>query len=65
MDSWIADVVGLMHIHGITQITLAEHMGVTNDYISMILRGKKKPDGVEQRIRHALEEIISGVKEPD
>lgn len=43
MDHWIATAVGKMHVHKITQIELAKHMGVTNDYISLIMRGKKSP----------------------
>lgn len=41
MDKWIGDVVGLMHLHKITQKDLASYLGVTNEYISMILNGKK------------------------
>ncbi len=59
MDNWIAVVVGKMHIYRITQIELAKHMGVTNDYISLILRGKKTPKGAEERITKALDELIA------
>lgn len=58
MEHWIAEVVGLMHIHKITQIDLAKHIGVTNDYISLILRGKKSPKNIEERLKIAVDEII-------
>lgn len=58
MENWIAKAVGLMHINKITQIDIARHLGVTNDYISMILNGKKTPKDAEKRIIGAIEEII-------
>lgn len=58
MEHWIAEVVGLMHIHKITQMDLAKHIGVTNDYISLILRGKKSPKNIEKRLKIAVDEII-------
>ena len=59
MEQWIADVVGKMHINKITQSQLAEKMGVTNDYIWMILNGKKTPKDAESRIMTAINDIIS------
>lgn len=59
MDSWIAEAVGKMHINRITQIELSKKMGVTNDYVSMILRGKKSPTNAEERITTAIDEIIA------
>lgn len=59
MEQWIANVVGKMHINKITQSQLAEKMGVTNDYIWMILNGKKSPKGAEGRIKAAIDLIIA------
>lgn len=58
LESWIGDVVGVMHIAGVEHRQLAERMGVTPGYISMILNGKKSPDGAERRIREALRAIL-------
>lgn len=58
MKDWTADAVAMMHTHRITQMELAEKMGVTNDYVSMILLGKRSPKDAENRIRTAIEEII-------
>lgn len=63
MEQWIADVVGKMHINKITQTQLAEELGVTNDYVWMILNGKKTPINAETRIRVAVEKLISAKKE--
>ena len=58
MEKWIAAAVGKMHIHGISQIELASHMNVTNDYISLILRGKRAPKNSKERILTAIDEVI-------
>jgi transcriptional regulator with XRE-family HTH domain len=47
-----------MHINKITQIEVAKKLGVTNDYISLILRGKKTPKGASERILTAIDDII-------
>ena len=52
-----------MHINSITQIELANKMNVTNDYISMILNGKRNPKGAKDRINTAIDEIIAERKE--
>lgn len=59
MDNWIEKAVGKMHTHKITQIKLAEHLGLTNDYISMIFRGVKNPKGAKEKILTAIDEIIA------
>ena len=59
MENWIEIAVARMHTHKITQIKLAEHLGLTNDYISMIFRGVKNPKGAEQKILTAIGEIIA------
>lgn len=58
MDKWIAEVVGLMHIHGISQTELAEKMGVLRPHVNKILNGKLAPKGAKERIQTALNELI-------
>lgn len=58
MEKWTAKTVGRMHLHEITQKEIAAHLGVTNNYISMIINGKKTPKGAEERINRAIDEII-------
>ena len=62
MEHWIAEVVGKMHINKITQSQLAKKMGVTNDYIWMILNGKKSPKDAESRINSAIDSILADRK---
>ena len=58
MEHWIGQAVGKMHINKITQTQLAEEMGVTNDYVWMILNGKKSPKGIKERVENAIDSII-------
>lgn len=58
MEQWIGRAVGKMHINKITQTQLAEEMGVTNDYVWMILNGKKTPKGIRERVELAINNII-------
>lgn len=59
MEAWIGEAVGKMHMNGITQMQVAKYLGVTNDYVSLILRGKKKPKDAEKRIMSAIEHLSS------
>ena len=59
---WTGDVVGLMHVHKITNQQLAEHLGVTDRYVSMVLNGHRDPDGAYERFRSAVEEIVEEMK---
>lgn len=61
LAQWIADVVGQMHKHKISKTEIAEHLGVTREYVSMVLNGHRKPAGAEDRFRQAVEEIIASL----
>lgn len=58
MQEWTGTAVGLMHIHGITQGQVGDKMGVTGDYINMILNCKKTPKNAKERVMTAINEII-------
>jgi plasmid maintenance system antidote protein VapI len=57
LKKWVGEVVGDMHILRISNKQLAAHMGVTEEYISMVLNGHREPSGIESRIRKAIAEI--------
>ena len=59
LENWIAEVVGKMHIHKITQVELAERIGIRRDYLNKILNGFEKPANAEERIINALDELIA------
>lgn len=52
-------MVGLMHNHKITFQMLADKLGVTNRYVSMVLNGHRDPDDAEARFRAAVDELIA------
>lgn len=54
---WTADVIGKMHLNQITAKRLAEHLGYTPEYVSMVLNGKKEPKNGEQVFRLAVDEL--------
>ena len=57
IGEWTAEVVGRMHLAGITGKQLAEECGITNSYLSTVLHGKKGDATTKQRILAALERL--------
>ncbi len=57
IGEWTADVVGRMHLAGITGKQLAEECGITNSYLSAVLHGKKGDENTRKRILDALERM--------
>lgn len=58
MDEWIAEAVGRMHVHGITGRDIAKQMGVSVQWVSYLLNGKRKQKNAEERINKAIDELI-------
>ena len=54
---WTADVVGKMHLLRISKRQIAEQMGVTPEYVSMVLNGHREPEGAEGRFKEALDRL--------
>ena len=57
-EAWTGNLIGKMHNKDITYDELAEEMGVTKSYVSMILNGKRKPHGIRKRMEYALDSAI-------
>ena len=57
-EAWTGRLIGKMHNKNVTYDELAEEMGVTKAYISMILNGKRKPPGIKKRMECSLDAII-------
>lgn len=55
---WTGDLVGQMHNNKISKRRLAEYMGVTPEYVSMVLNGHREPAGAEETFRAAVNAII-------
>lgn len=56
---WTADIIGEMHLAGISSKFLAEHMGLHPKYVSAILNGHREPADAEQKFRAALDELVA------
>ena len=62
-EKWTGRLVGKMHNERVTFDELAKEMGVTKPYVSMLLNGKRKPEGVQKRMEKALDAILHRRKE--
>lgn len=51
-----------MHNNRIGFAQLAEELGVTNRYVSMVLNGHRDPPGAEERFNAAVRRIIERAK---
>ena len=61
LAQWIADLVGKMHKFKISKTRLAEELGVTREYVSMVLNGHREPAGVKEKFETAVERIIASL----
>lgn len=59
LAQWIGELVGQMHNNKISKSQLAEHMGVSREYVSMVLNGHRNPVEAEKRFRTAVSEIVA------
>ena len=55
---WTGRIVGLLHMHRITQAELASELGITAQYVSMVLNGKKTSKGIDERMERAIYAIV-------
>lgn len=63
VEKWTGRMVGRMHNERVTYDELAAEMGVTKAYVSMILNGQRKPDGIRDRMEGAFSAVIEKRKE--
>jgi transcriptional regulator with XRE-family HTH domain len=61
LAQWIGEVVGKMHRHKISKTQLAEHLGVTREYVSMVLNGHREPAGAQEKFEAAVNQIIASM----
>lgn len=55
---WTADIIGKMHIFGITAKELAKEAGWHPKYLSAVLNGHREPKSAEKTLRSALDRLI-------
>ena len=59
MNTWVAEAVGKMHVHRISQSDLAARLGIRRDYLNKILNGKLSPKGCGEKIMAAINEMAA------
>ena len=57
-ETWTGNLIGKMHNKDVTYDELAEEMGVTKSYVSMILNGHRRPPDIRNRMEAAFNSII-------
>ena len=57
-EKWTGRLIGEMHNHNVTYEELATELGVTKPYISMILNGARKPNGIRKRMEDAFKSVV-------
>lgn len=58
IESWTGVLVGKMHNNKITLNDVAQELGVTTAYVSMILNGARNPANAQERLECAVATII-------
>lgn len=56
---WTAEVIGEMHLNGITAKQLAAEAGWHEKYLSVVLNGHREPKNAEATLKAALERLVS------
>lgn len=62
---WTGDVIGKLHVHGLSIKELAESMGYSHEYLSVILNGKREPTGIKEKVEDAVNKLIEQRKESE
>lgn len=58
VEAWTGEIISSLHTNKIKQSELAEELGLTAQYVSMVLNGKKTPNGMYERMKAAIEKIV-------
>ena len=58
IPKWTGTLIGNMHNNKVSKSELAKYMGLSVEYVSMVLNGKRTPDEAQERFEKALDELI-------
>ena len=58
-EKWTGRLIGKMHNERVTYDDLADELGVTKSYVSMILNSVRKPNGIQERMEAAFESVVN------
>lgn len=60
---WTADLLGEMHMAGVTAKRLAAEAGWHEKYLSAVMNGHREPKGAETTLRAALGRLVERVQD--
>lgn len=60
---WTANLLGEMHLAGVTAKQLAAEAGWHEKYLSAVLNGHREPKNAEQTLRAALDRLVERKEE--
>lgn len=60
---WTANLLGEMHLAGVTAKQLAAEAGWHEKYLSAVLNGHREPKNAEQTLRAALDRLVEKKEE--
>ena len=62
-EKWTGRLIGRMHNEEVTYEELGKELGIGKGYVSMILNGARKPNGMKEKMEAAFDAIIARRKE--
>ena len=62
-EKWTGKLIGKMHVNNVKSADLAEELGVSQAYISMLLNSKRNAAGAKERLEAAYEAILANRKQ--
>ena len=62
VEKWTGKLIGKMHNNRVSLTDVAQELGVTKAYVSMILNGTRKPPEAQRRLETAVDAIIARKK---
>lgn len=62
-EQWTADLLGKMHMAGITAKQLSEEAGMNPKYVSTIINGHVNPKNAETVLNAAFQRLVEARKE--
>ena len=57
-EAWTGEIVGELHVHGISAKELALEAGLHEKYLSQLLNGRKTPKCAQKKLTDALNRLI-------
>ena len=58
-EAWTGELLMKMHNNGIKRVHVARELGVTKEYIGMILNGVRSTPGMRARMEAAVDRLIA------